>query len=79
MTYHREGKFLKRKLNLLQKKHNIEFFFETSAKTGSNISESIDACVAIIEKNVDDGAYEITPAGDSIDFPQEQSDSGCKC
>lgn len=60
-------------------KKNSMQYFETSAKTGSNISESIDACVAIIEKNVDDGAYEITPAGDSIDFPQEQSDSGCKC
>lgn len=59
-------------------KHSMKYF-ETSAKTGSNISESIDACVAIIEKNVDDGAYEITPASDSIDFPQEQSDSGCKC
>ncbi|KAK8875871.1 Ras- protein Rab-4A [Tritrichomonas musculus] len=54
-------------------------YFETSAKTGSNISESIDACVAIIEKNVDDGAYEITPASDNIDFPQEQADTGCKC
>ena len=60
-------------------KKNSMQYFETSAKTGSNISESIDACVAIIEQNVDDGAYEITPASDNIDFPQEQADSGCKC
>ena len=58
------------------KEHNMQYF-ETSAKTGANIVEAIDACVAVIEKNVDDGAYEVTPNNDNIDFPQESPNKGC--
>lgn len=60
------------------KKNGMQYF-ETSAKTGSNIVESIDACVAIIEKNVDDGAYEVTPNNENIDFQQEPQEKGCSC
>ncbi|OHS95311.1 small GTP-binding protein [Tritrichomonas foetus] len=60
------------------KAHNMQYF-ETSAKTGTNIAESIEACVAVIEKNVDDGAYEVTPNNDNIDFPQEQPNKSCNC
>jgi small GTP-binding protein len=60
------------------KTHNMHYF-ETSAKTGSNITASIDQCVAVIEKNVDDGAYEVAPASDNVDFQQEDKSSGCKC
>lgn len=34
------------------KKHNIEFFFETSAKTGENINEAICSCLPLIEEMV---------------------------
>jgi small GTP-binding protein len=38
--------------------HSMQYF-ETSAKTGQNVSAAVDACVAVLEKNVEDGAYVI--------------------
>ena len=53
-------------------------YFETSAKTGEQISEAINACVSVIEKNVDDGSYEVTPNTDNVDFEQEEPEKrGC--
>lgn len=56
-------------------KHNMKYF-EVSAKTGDNVSEAISACVAQIEKNLDEGSFRPT-ASDSIDFkddvPQKSS------
>jgi GTPase involved in cell partitioning and DNA repair len=55
--------------------------FETSARTGENITQTVDACVAVIEKNVDEGAYEFEPSktAHKMDFTPEKKDSGCKC
>ena len=61
------------------KAHAMQYF-ETSAKTGENITKTIDACVAVIEKNVDDGAYEVAPNNDNVDFHQEETkQSSCSC
>lgn len=59
------------------KLHGMQYF-ETSAKTGAQISEAINACVTVIEKNVDDGSYEVLP-NPEVDFDQEpeQKSSGC--
>lgn len=56
-------------------------YFETSAKTGANIQTAVDACVAVIEKNVGAGAYEVAPNSDNVDFREEgnQSTSSCSC
>lgn len=58
--------------------HNMKYF-ETSAKTGANIAEAIDEAVKIIEKNVDDGAYEVTPNSDSVDFQHDEPKSSSCC
>ena len=61
------------------KAHGMQYF-ETSAKNGDGISESIDACVAVIEHNVEDGSYEVTP-NENIDFmPDEpKNNNSCAC
>lgn len=58
--------------------HGMQYF-ETSAKTGDQIAQAISACVAVIEKNVDNGAYEIAPNNDNVDFQQEEQTSSCPC
>jgi small GTP-binding protein len=58
-------------------KANGMIYFETSAKTGTNVAEVFDACVTSIEKNVDDGAYEVAPQHESVDFQQPEASSGC--
>ena len=58
--------------------HGMQYF-ETSAKTGDQITQAINACVAVIEKNVDNGAYEIAPNNDNVDFQQEEQTSSCPC
>ena len=60
------------------KQHGMKYF-ETSAKTGEQINEAINACVAVIEKNVDDGSYEVTPNADSVDFEKEEPEKGGCC
>ena len=52
---------------------------ETSAKTGANIKTAMDACVAVIEKNVGAGVYEVAPNSDNVDFRQEEPQKGCSC
>jgi small GTP-binding protein len=57
-------------------------YFETSAKTGGQIAEVIESIVAVIEKYVADGVYEVTPNPDEGQFlPDETQDkpSGCVC
>jgi small GTP-binding protein len=61
------------------KAHSMPYF-ETSAKTGDNVGAAMDACVAAIEKNADDGAYvEQVKPGPSADFvlPTEQPGGCC--
>jgi small GTP-binding protein len=57
-------------------------YFETSAKTGQQITEAIHAVVAVIEKYVQDGVYDVAPNPDEGQFlaedPQEES-KGCSC
>ena len=60
-------------------KNNGMEYFETSAKTGAQINEAISALVNIIEKHVDEGAYELTPATDPSPSPEPETDTGCKC
>jgi GTPase SAR1 family protein len=63
------------------KTHGMQYF-ETSAKTGVNITAAVDACVAVIEKNVDDGAYEVDPqkAATRMEFDTKtDAGSGCNC
>jgi small GTP-binding protein len=62
-------------------KKNSMQYFETSALTGENITQAVDACVAVIEKNVDDGAYEFEPSktANKMDFTPEKKESNCKC
>jgi hypothetical protein len=40
------------------KSHEMQYF-ETSAKNGTYVSEAVELCVAEIEKNSDEGAYEV--------------------
>ena len=58
--------------------HSMQYF-ETSAKTGANIKTAMDACVAVIEKNVGAGVYEVAPNSDNVDFRQEEPQKGCSC
>jgi small GTP-binding protein len=62
-------------------KRNSMQYFETSAKTGNNIAVAVDALVAVIEKNVDNGAYELEGYGlaGKKDPGPDSTDIGCKC
>jgi small GTP-binding protein len=62
------------------KEHSMPYF-ETSAKTGACVTESMDSCVAVIEKNVDEGAYQVAQnqTGDAVDFEKEDPSKGCGC
>jgi GTPase SAR1 family protein len=62
------------------KEHSMSYF-ETSAKTGSNIEECFTDCVGVIEKNVDEGAYQVAQnqTGDAVDFEKENVSNGCSC
>lgn len=62
---------------LFAQTHGMQYF-ETSAKTGDGINEAINACVAVIEQNVEDGSYEVAQ-NENIDFAQEEpkKESGC--
>jgi small GTP-binding protein len=60
------------------REHSMSYF-ETSAKTGEQIVASIEACVKVIEKNVDEGAYQVAQnqTGEAVDFEKEESSGGC--
>ena len=73
-----ERKVSKEEAESFAAKHQMQYF-ETSAKTGEQIQQAIDACVAIIEKNVDDGVYIIAQNNDNVDFQQEEQKSNCPC
>jgi small GTP-binding protein len=62
------------------KEHGMAYF-ETSAKTGSNVGDSVNACVSSIEKNVEEGAYQVAQnqTGESVDFEKEGGGDGCSC
>jgi small GTP-binding protein len=62
-------------------KEHAMSYFETSAKTGTTIKECVDACVAVIEKNVDEGAYQVAQnqTGEAVDFETEDASKGCAC
>jgi small GTP-binding protein len=57
-------------------------YFETSAKTGGQIADAINACVDVIERYVQDGVYEVTPNPDEGQFLAEEEGEktqGCPC
>jgi small GTP-binding protein len=62
------------------KGHSMQYF-ETSAKTGHNLAAAIDACVAVIEKNVEEGAYEVNQqkTATRMDFTADKPESQCHC
>ncbi|EAX86289.1 small GTP-binding protein, putative [Trichomonas vaginalis G3] len=60
------------------KQHNMKYF-ETSAKTGVQINEAINACVDVIEANVASGTYDVTPNSDNVDFEQEEKPHSTCC
>jgi small GTP-binding protein len=62
------------------KSHSMQYF-ETSAKSGDNLAAAIDACVAVIEKNVEDGAYEINQqkTATRMDFTADKTEPACSC
>ena len=55
-------------------------YFETSAKTGEQIAEAIQACVQVIEKHVADGTYDIPQGTEDAQFLSEEPEKkGCSC
>jgi GTPase SAR1 family protein len=57
------------------KSHQMQFF-ETSAKKGINVSEAVEVCVAMIEKNVDEGAYEMDLGKSETKIELEEKSEG---
>jgi small GTP-binding protein len=62
------------------KGHSMQYC-ETSAKTGHNLAAAVDACVAVIEKNVEEGAYEVNQqkTATRVDFTADKPESQCRC
>jgi small GTP-binding protein len=60
-------------------KANSMQYFETSAKSGSNVSNAVEGVVKIIEKNVNSGAYQADrPPDQTSDFGREGGEP-CNC
>lgn len=61
-------------------KANGMIYFETSAKTGTNVSAAVNACLDIIDKKSLNGQLAIPPPSDSIFFDQDEPQKkGCSC
>jgi GTPase SAR1 family protein len=59
---------------------NKMLYFETSAKTGEQLTEAINGIVAVIEKYVADGVYDLTPNPGPQQFLEpEPEQSSCAC
>jgi small GTP-binding protein len=58
---------------------NKMLYFETSAKTGEQLNESVDGIVEKIESLVADGVYEVLPNPDEIAVDVEPEPSACSC
>jgi small GTP-binding protein len=57
---------------------NHALYFEASAKTGENVSEAVDACVARIETLVAEGVYNFMAVSrEESSFRQEEKGCGC--
>jgi small GTP-binding protein len=54
-------------------------YFETSAKTGDNVTGSVTSCVLEIEKKVDEGIFSLTPIVEPQGFKQSQAVFNCPC
>lgn len=63
--------------NDFAQRNNMKYF-EVSAKTGDNVSEAINACVEMIEKNLDDGSFRPV-ATDSINFQDDVPQKNTCC
>ncbi|OHT14370.1 Ras-related protein Rab-14 [Tritrichomonas foetus] len=60
-------------------KQNSMLYFEVSAKTGENVEPAFDGIVSAIEKNLDNGAYELTAAADAVDFQNDDEKKQSSC
>jgi small GTP-binding protein len=58
---------------------NKMLYFETSAKTGQQLAEAINAIIAVIEKYVADGAYDVTSTPGPQQFLEPEPEKGCAC
>jgi small GTP-binding protein len=59
---------------------NHLLYFETSAKTGDNVSAAISACVVEIERKVDAGLLSLTPNVEPVAFNAPAPvNNGCPC
>jgi small GTP-binding protein len=58
---------------------NKMLYFETSAKTGDQLNESVDGIVEKIEALVADGVYEVMPSPDEGPVEAEPESSSCGC
>jgi small GTP-binding protein len=54
-------------------------YFETSAKTGDNVTGSLTACVLEIEKKIDQGTFSLTPSLEPTAFKPPPKASRCFC
>jgi small GTP-binding protein len=54
-------------------------YFETSAKEGKNVSAAVNACVAVIEKNVGDCDFPVDPhkGASGLDFTKKEKKEEC--
>lgn len=58
---------------------NSMLYYEVSAKTGQNVKAAFDGLVEAIEKNLDNGVYELPTASEQIDFKNEEEQSKSCC
>jgi len=59
-------------------KANNLLYFETSAKTGEGIFDSVNGCVSLIEKKVEDGSFHFhSTSKQEINFHPEKKTKSC--